>query len=237
MTSQPKPPRIKFCGFTRQQDLADAIDLEVDAIGLNFYPKSKRYVEPAMAKRLSSLIQGCCMRVGIFVDATPEQIDRVLSVCPLDAIQLHGQESVEWLMEFENSTYWPGLPILKALAYRGPLDDPDWTSWVQECSNEHSSVIGMLVDAYDPIEKGGTGKRANWGLLRPRPLSFLKADGSSAPLLLAGGLNPSNLAEALDLVEPCGIDVASGIESSPGIKDPVKMKSMVQAVRNYATSR
>jgi phosphoribosylanthranilate isomerase len=69
------------------------------------------------------------MRVGIFVDATPEQIDRVLSVCPLDAIQLHGQESVEWLMEFENSTYWPGLPILKALAYRGPLDDPDcWHS-------------------------------------------------------------------------------------------------------------
>lgn len=101
----------------------------------------------------------------------------------------------------------------------------------------HSSVIGMLVDAYDPIEKGGTGKRANWGLLRPRPLSFLQADGSSVPLLLAGGLDPSNLAEALELVEPSGIDVASGIESSPGIKDPVKMKSMVQAVRNYATSR
>jgi phosphoribosylanthranilate isomerase len=161
----------------------------------------------------------------------------VLSVCPLDAIQLHGQETLEWLLEFENSTYWPGLPILKALAYRGVMDDPNWTNWVQAISWEHSSVIGMLVDAYDPIEKGGTGKRANWGLLRPRPVSFLTADGKSAPLLLAGGLDSSNVTEALEFVDPTGIDVASGIESSPGIKDPVKMRSMIQAVRNYDNSR
>jgi phosphoribosylanthranilate isomerase len=237
MKSKPKAPRIKFCGFTREQDLAEAIDLEVDAIGLNFYAKSQRYVEPMVAKRLSSLVQGSCMRVGIFVDSTPEQIASVLSVCPLDAIQLHGQETLEWLLEFENSTYWPGLPILKALAYRGVMDDPNWTNWVQAISWEHSSVIGMLVDAYDPIEKGGTGKRANWGLLRPRPVSFLTADGNSAPLLLAGGLDSSNVTEALEFVDPTGIDVASGIESSPGIKDPVKMRSMIQAVRNYDNSR
>jgi len=119
-----KLPRLKFCGFTRQEDVAQALELQIDAIGLNFYPKSKRYIEPQAARKLSLIAQGACLRVGIFVDATPEQIDQVLSVCPLDAIQLHGSETIDWLGQYQQSSYWPSLPILKALAYRGAIDDP-----------------------------------------------------------------------------------------------------------------
>ena len=232
-----KLPRLKFCGFTREQDVAHAVELQVDAIGLNFYPKGKRYVEPRDAKRLSALAQGVCMRVGIFVDATFEQIEDVLHECPLDAIQLHGSETLEWLLEFESSPQWPGLPVLKALPYRGDADDELWREWVAEQALEHSSVIGLLVDAYDPVEKGGTGKRANWGLLSPRPASFLRSDGGSVPLLLAGGLDSQNVIDALRTVRPAGVDLASGIEVSPGIKDPIKMSAVVQAVRDFDASR
>lgn len=232
-----KLPRLKFCGFTREQDVAKAVELQVDAIGLNFYPKSKRFIKPRQAKRLSEIVVGVCARVGIFVDPTFEQIDDVLSECTLDAIQLHGNESLEWMLEFESSPQWPGLPILKALPYRGAIDDAIWGEWVQEQSLKYSSLIGMLVDAYDPIDKGGTGKRANWGLLNPRPGSFLKSQGNAVPLLLAGGLDCENVIEALRTVEPWGVDLASGIEVSPGIKDPVKMQKMSELVREYYSSR
>lgn len=232
-----KAPRLKFCGFTREQDVETALELRVDAIGLNFYPKSKRYVEPEVAKRLSAIAAGGSMRVGIFVDPTMEQIDRVLDECPLDAIQLHGNETIDWLLEYESSPEWPGLPILKALPYRGPVDDATWRAWVQEASLVYSSVIGLLVDAYDAVEKGGTGKRANWDLLRPRPPSFTAKDGRIPPLILAGGLDSENVIEAMKTVEPSGVDVASGIEASPGIKDPIKMRRMSELVRAHCFSR
>jgi len=232
-----KLPRLKFCGFTRAEDVASAIEMRVDAIGLNFYPHSKRYVEPRVAKEFSDLACGVCMRVGVFVDATPEEIDRVVSVCALDAIQLHGQESAQWLEEYENSRYWPGLPILRALPYRGPIDDAPWRSWVANYLRPHSSLMGLLVDAYDPIHKGGTGKRVNWGLLRPRPQSMLIDGDRSIGLLLAGGLNPENISEALEMVDPAGVDLASGIEVSPGVKDVAKMAQVVRAVGLYYASR
>ncbi|MEK0424886.1 MAG: N-(5-phosphoribosyl)anthranilate isomerase [Planctomycetota bacterium] len=232
-----KPPQLKFCGFTRQEDVAQAVELRVDAIGLNFYPKSKRYVAPSTARTISKIAEGISMRVGIFVDPTIEQIDQVLDECPLDAIQLHGNETIDWLLEYESAPEWPGLPILKALPYRGPIDDVIWSTWAQECSLGYSPVIGLLVDAYDPVEKGGTGKRANWDLLRPRPGSFLAADGKSAPLILAGGLDAENVIQALQIVEPIGVDLASGIEVSPGVKDPIKMRRMSERVREYYLSR
>lgn len=232
-----KLPRLKFCGFTRQEDVAQALELQIDAIGLNFYPKSKRYIEPQAARKLSLIAQGACLRVGIFVDATPEQIDQVLSVCPLDAIQLHGSETIDWLGQYQQSSYWPSLPILKALAYRGAIDDRVWEAWVAEYCTPGSPLIGMLVDAYDPQEKGGTGRRANWGLLSPRPKCMLGPETQSVALLLAGGLDSQNVQEALELVKPDGIDLASGIESSPGIKDASKMRSIVHAVRNHYALR
>ena len=232
-----KLPRLKFCGFTREQDVLEAIGLQVDAIGLNFYPRSKRYVSPGVAKRLSMVARGHCSRVGIFVDASPEQIQDVVSECPLDAIQLHGDETIEWLTEYENSRHWTGLPILKALAYRGSIDDGLWGQWVSKSMQANCSVIGLLVDAYDPVEKGGTGKRVNWGLLSPRPASFVGVGGRDAQFLLAGGLDSNNIYEALRMVEPYGIDVASGIEDSPGVKDPAKMRAIVTAVRDHYASR
>jgi phosphoribosylanthranilate isomerase len=232
-----KLPQLKFCGFTRQEDVALAVELRVDAIGLNFYPKSKRYVQPQVARRISAIAEGVSMRVGIFVDPTIEQIDQVLDECPLDAIQLHGNETIEWMLEYQSDPLWPCLPILKALAYRGPIDDTIWSDWVQECMLGYSPVMGLLVDAYDPVEKGGTGKRANWDLLSPRPTSFLTADGKTAPLVLAGGLDTENVIQALKLVEPMGVDVASGIEASPGIKDPIKMRRMSELVREHYLSR
>jgi len=230
-------PRLEFCGFTREEDIARCIELNVDAIGLNFYQSSKRYVQPQHAKLLSRLADGHCMRVGVFVDATPQQIDQVLGVCPLDAIQLHGAETPQWLSEYEQSAYWPRLPILKALSYRGSIDDSMWRAWVSKHKEPESLLIGFLVDAYDPIQKGGTGKLANWGLLSPRPSCMLDPEGGNVPLLLAGGLDLQNVIDGLERVNPLGIDLASGIEVSPGIKDPHKMESVVRAVRNYDAAR
>lgn len=258
-------PEMKFCGFTRTEDIRAALDLGVRSIGINFYSKSKRYVEPAVAVRLlepfiaprplgaspTELSSSSSIRfptpcfIGVFVDATPEEVLGTVRQCSLDGIQLHGDEDPSWIDRVRRLAGWIDVPILRALPYRGSIDDALIQEWSTLVYSDSSPVCGLLIDAYDPIHKGGTGKRVAWELLMPRPASFLPrlvedapkgivgsvADRLGVPFLLAGGLTSENVIAAMKMAMPVGVDVASGIESEPGIKDLGKMKSFIQAYR------
>lgn len=248
-------PEIKFCGFTRKEDIRLALDLGVRTLGINFYPKSKRYVNPTDAVRLlapflqdrgvgDSSTSSACF-IGVFVDASPEEVLATVQQCSLHGIQLHGDEDPSWIDRARQLDGWVDVPIWRALPYRGSIDDALIVEWSDLVYADASPVSGLLIDAYDPIHKGGTGKRVAWELLTPRPASFLSrpvADAEAGPVgngvdclgvpfLLAGGLTPQNVNVAMKIVQPVGVDVASGIESEPGIKDLGKMKSFIQAYR------
>lgn len=248
-------PEIKFCGFTRQEDIRVALELGVRTLGINFYQKSKRYVNPTDAVRLlepflrargvgeSSTASACF--IGVFVDASPEEVLATVQQCSLHGIQLHGNEDPSWVDRIRQLDGWVDVPIWRALPYRGSIDDALIVDWSELVYAEASPVSGLLIDAYDPIHKGGTGKRVAWELLIPRPVSFFprRVTGASAessagivdslgvPFLLAGGLTPENVTQALNMVMPVGVDVASGIESEPGVKDKTKMQQFVRAYR------
>lgn len=250
-------PRLKFCGFTRSEDVLAALDAGAEAIGLNFYSASKRFVSLAVAESLSKVAHGHALRVGVFVNATPEEVESVVLRCGLDAIQLHGDEPVSWLERAHRLAGLQKIPVLRALPYRGVIDDAAVREWSKSGAGEGSQVMGLLIDAYDPIERGGTGKTAQWDLLYPRPNSFygegqpstdrsgcrvpigLEIDATTEPqqrpipILLAGGIRPDNLQRALQTAQPDGIDMASGIETAPGIKDHQAMMYIGQMVEQH----
>jgi phosphoribosylanthranilate isomerase len=208
---------------------------------LNFVPASKRYVSLRLAAELSRAAAGRIQRIGVFVNATPQHVADVLHVCELDAIQLHGDEPVEWLHQAQQFEGLRDLPVLRSLPYRGVDDDAMIAAWSDQVFDPGSPVCAILIDAFDPTTRGGTGKTARWDLLSPRPHSFcLPATDSRftsktppAPLILAGGLQPSNIATACEIAKPDGVDVASGIETVPGIKDRDAMLAMAESVRRY----
>lgn len=209
-------PRLKFCGFTRLEDLEDALRLGIDAVGLNFYPKSPRCLSHERAAMLAARAKGVALRVGVFVDEDPQAIARLVADDLIDVVQLHGDEDLEYLNRFRSFRELADIPILRAVSWRGeefPEDEARVRLWASQ-----SGVFGFLVDAHDPVQRGGTGKRARWDLLSPRPEAF-----GAFPYLLAGGITPENAEQAIRLVQPDGLDLASGIELEPGIKDSTKM--------------
>ncbi|XZE21233.1 phosphoribosylanthranilate isomerase [Pirellulaceae bacterium SH449] len=223
-------PKIKFCGFTRHEDLEVACELGVDAVGLNFYERSPRYVDIKQGRELSKIAEGRTTRVGVFVNATPVEVASVVESCELDVVQLHGDETLDWLEEARELPRLASFPILRALSWRGeshPEDEEIASSW-----SSNPQVMGLLVDAHDPVQRGGTGKVARWDLLSPRPAPL-----RGKAFWLAGGLTPANVQTALDLVLPDGIDLASGIEISPGIKSPELMRRFCEAIRSWSADR
>lgn len=239
-------PRLKFCGLTREVDVKSAMESGACAIGLNFVATSKRLIDLKVASHLSQIAAGKILRVGVFVNTEPHQVAEILRVCSLDAIQLHGDEGIEWVDRAQSHPELAKLPIFKALPYRGGGDDPAVERWSREAKDPRSPVAAILVDAYDPVERGGTGKIVRWDLLDPRPASFfvtkpsqgeitdkIITENSSAPLILAGGINRHNVSEACERAKPEGIDVASGIEIAPGIKDREAMFSIAEQVHAH----
>ncbi len=230
MATATRLPKIKFCGLTRSEDVRAAIAHGADAIGLNFYPPSPRYVTPETARGLAEIgaqrdaMGSPLLRVGVFVNASPFEVDQVLSVCPLDCIQLHGDETPDWLTESRAFPSMQSIAFIKALPWRDCEEDRErvisWTSMADD------RFLGFLVDVYDPIQRGGTGKTARWDLLVPRPQEF-----QSLPVLLAGGLTTENIGQAIAIAKPDGVDVASGIEIRPGVKDPLKMRAIGDIAR------
>jgi phosphoribosylanthranilate isomerase len=201
--------RIKICGITRQQD-ADAVVLAgADALGLNFVEHSPRRVSPASARAVSRQVRGALTRVGVFADPEPDLVASVLEVVELDALQFHGGESGRFCESF-------GMPFMKAIRVREPLDMP-------ALATEYANACALLLDAYVAGVAGGTGHGFDWNLW-PR--------ASDLPLVLAGGLTPDNVADAVTRLRPWGVDVAGGVEGiRKSEKDPARIREFVAEVK------
>ena len=172
---------------------------------------------------MSQIAAGRVLRVGVFVNASPSEVDAVLAICPLDCVQLHGDETPQWIDEASQLPRFDAVTYIKAVAWRGQDEDVEFVSnWTAE---PNPKLLGLLVDAFDPIQRGGTGKTARWDLLFPRHAAFRKV-----PILLAGGLTSENVAQAIEIARPDGVDLASGIETHPGIKDHSKMQAIADVV-------
>ncbi len=199
--------RVKICGITRPEDGLRAASLGADAIGLVFYTKSPRAVDVAQAQAILATLPAFVTTVGLFVDAPPEDVNAVLDALPLDLLQFHGNEPPAYCRAFRR-------PYLKALAMRPGCD-------LAAAAEEYADARALLVDAYHPEVPGGTGMRFDWDRLPAR---------LSRPLVLAGGLDPNNIADAIRTVRPWGVDVSSGVEAAKGIKSIEKMAAFMRGI-------
>ncbi len=200
--------RVKICGITRVEDALCAVQHGADAIGLVFYPPSPRNVSVAQAIEIVQKIPAFVSVVGLFVNADINDIKKVLSNVSLDLLQFHGDETPEDCNQF-------GLPYLKAIRVK-----PD-TNLLQ-CAQDFEDAKALLLDTYTEGIAGGTGQVFDWNLI---PKSLTK------PVILAGGLNAHNVAQAIKQVKPYAVDVSGGVEVSKGIKDAVKVIDFMSEVR------
>jgi phosphoribosylanthranilate isomerase len=208
----PTRPSLKVCGVTRPDDARELARLEVEALGVNFWPKSKRYVAPADAGWLREL-EGRILRVGVFVNPDLEAARQLVRDGLLDVIQLHGDESPE----FARPLAALGIPFLKAIGVKTAAD---------LARADDYGAAGVLLDAHAPGVYGGTGETFDWSVA-----SAFRESHPSLPVILAGGIVPENARAALLAVRPAALDVASGSESAPGIKDFAKVAALLEAVR------
>ena len=209
-----KRTRVKICGLTRPEDVDAAVAAGVDAVGLVFHPASPRAVTAEQAAILCERLPPFVAAVGLFVDATESQIRAVLDRVPLDLLQFHGDEPPGDCGRF-------GRRWIKALRMRPGLD-------LVAQARTYRGAAGLLLDAFDPVLAGGTGRTFDWGRIPPH---------LELPIVLAGGLRPDNVAEAIRRVRPFAVDVSGGVESAKGIKDPVKISAFLSGVRDGDSTR
>jgi phosphoribosylanthranilate isomerase len=201
--------RVKCCGMTRVEDALLAAQLGADAIGVVLTARSKRQVSLAQAKTIVDAMPPFVTTVALCMDDEADFVRAVIETVRPSLLQFHGAESDDWCAQFDH-------PYLKAIAMgEGASALPQLRAYPR--------AAGLLLDGHGLGEPGGSGKSFDWSLM-PRDVR--------QPLILAGGLTPVNVAEAIRIARPWAVDVASGIESSPGIKDPTKMRDFVAAVRS-----
>ena len=203
--------KIKICGITNADDAAIAWEAGADALGFVMYRKSPRFVEPAVVKAIVAGLSPFVLPIGVFVNEAPERVRALMDDCGLALAQLHGDESALYCQQL-------GRPVLKALR----LKDRGTFLALAEFQGR-ANVRGFLIDAFSDHAYGGTGQTVDWTLAQEAARSM--------PIILAGGLSPMNVAEAIARVRPYGVDVSSGVEQSPGKKDPDKVKALIQAAR------
>lgn len=200
-------PRIKICGLTRAEDVQAAVAAGVDAIGLVFYPDSPRHVSIEQAAALCRHVPPFVTIVGLFVNASRAEVHRVVEAVPLNLLQFHGDETVDQCEGF-------GLPYLRVARVRPGVD-------LLEFASQYPSARALLLDTWTPAY-GGSGESFDWSLV---------PTACPLPVILSGGLNPDNVANAIRQVRPAAVDVSSGVESAKGIKDAAKIRAFVSAVR------
>lgn len=200
--------RVKICGITRAEDALAAAAAGADAIGLVFYAPSPRAVTVAQARAICQLLPPFVNKVGLFVDADAGTVDAVLRDVPLDLLQFHGDEPGEFCARFAR-------PYMKALRMREGVD-------VAAVLDHYAEARALLLDAYHPLLKGGTGAVFDWRVIPA---------AARARIVLAGGLNENNVADAIAQVRPYAVDVSGGVESAPGIKDTRRINAFMTAVR------
>ena len=200
--------RIKFCGITRLEDAERAVSLGVDALGFVFHPSSPRFVEPAIAAGIVRRLPAFVTAVGLFVDAPLEQVRETLRSSGIPLAQFHGDEPPDYCAAY-------GQAYVKAVRVRNE-------STITSAASDYAGAAALLLDTWHPQLAGGTGQVFDWRLVPA---------ACSRPLVLAGGLASDNVAAAIALVRPYGVDVSGGIEQSKGIKDPARMRAFVAEVR------
>jgi len=202
--------RVKICGITSAADAQAAIEAGANLIGFNFYPKSPRHISEDQAAEIRSQLPKKVKAVGIFVNRLPADVITLRGSVRLDAVQLHGDESPEMVAEIA-----PVMPVIKA--FRVEPEFPITTL------DEYSQAFAFLFDAAHTDQYGGTGRTTDWDVARRASLKHR--------IILAGGLKVENVAAAVRIVRPYGIDVASGVESSPGKKDHELLREFIKEVR------
>jgi phosphoribosylanthranilate isomerase len=200
--------RIKCCGMTRVEDALLAAQLGADAIGVVMTAHSKRQVSPKQARTIVDAMLPFVTTVALCMDDDAGFVQEIIDTVRPSLLQFHGSESDEWCKQF-------GHPYLKAIAMG------EGAAALYQL-RDHPYAAGLLLDGHGLGEAGGSGKAFDWSLM-PRDLK--------QPLILAGGLTPGNVAEAIRVARPWAVDVSSGVESAPGIKDPVKLRDFIAAVR------
>lgn len=202
-------PFVKICGITRTGDADAAVALGANALGFVFWPSSPRFVDPYRARQIVARVPAFVTPVGVFVNQPIEYVNAVASLVGLAAVQLHGDEHPETARRLRR-------PVVKALSGGAILEDAD--RWPVETV--------LLIDAHDPARRGGTGRTADW--------SAAAQLAGRRRVILSGGLHAGNIAEALGAVRPFGVDVSSGVEAAPGIKDHDRLAAFFAQLRGAA---
>lgn len=198
--------RVKICGITRLADALDAISLGADALGFVFYAPSPRAVGIAVARQIAHAVPPFVSTVGLFVDADPAYVREVLAHVPLSLLQFHGDEDADYCQQFDR-------PWIKALRMQPGID-------IRQKIAQYPQASAILLDAWHPQLKGGTGETFDW---RYWPTT-------DKPLILAGGLTPENVTEAIHLTKPYAVDVSGGVEASKGIKQFTLLQAFMAGV-------
>jgi phosphoribosylanthranilate isomerase len=200
---------VKICGIRREEDARLAADLGAWAVGFVFWPGSPRFIDPYRARAVAASLPAWVVPVGVFVNQPPEYVSAVACLVRLGAVQLHGDERPEEYRQIRHR-------IIKSVPV-GSDFDPLTLDAI-------SPSVTVLLDAHDPVRRGGTGRVIDW--------TAAAAAACRRKVLLSGGLTPDNAAEAVARVRPHGIDVSSGVESAPGVKDAAKLRALFGALRD-----
>jgi phosphoribosylanthranilate isomerase len=200
---------VKICGITRAQDARAAVRFGAHALGFVFYAGSPRNIGAERAAELVKELPPFVTTVGLFVNPAASEVKSVLKRVRLDLLQFHGDEPPDFCTQFST-------PYIKALRVKAGVD-------LLQYAQRYATARGLLLDAFIEGTHGGTGAVFDWTLI-PRDLPL--------PVILSGGLNPANVAAAIRAVAPCAVDVSSGVEASPGIKDPQKIAAFMKEVRS-----
>jgi phosphoribosylanthranilate isomerase len=203
--------KIKICGITNLKDALEAVELGVDALGFVFFNESPRYIEPKKAREIINLLPSFVLRVGLFVNASREEVLSAIIQSRVNLLQFHGDEDEKFCNQFN-------LPYIKAISFQ------EGVNLIEYCKLFNTSSA-ILIDTYSKSMRGGTGETFNWDLI-PKPLPL--------PLIIAGGLDSVNVSSLINSVNPYGVDVSGGVELDKGIKDHNMMKNFILGVNNAA---
>jgi phosphoribosylanthranilate isomerase len=202
---------VKICGITSMQDAEAAVEAGAAALGFVFWPKSPRFIDPHRARVIVSSLPPFVVPVGVFVNQPAAHVRGVAALARLGAVQLHGDEDVLYVAAMDS-------PVIKAVSIEREDDADRIDIWPRRTT--------LLLDVHDPLHRGGTGRTIDW--------SAAAQIAARRRTLLAGGLTPDNVAEAVALVQPFGVDVSSGVERSPGVKDHARIRALFDALRGAA---
>jgi phosphoribosylanthranilate isomerase len=211
--------RIKICGITNIGDAMEAAEAGADALGLNFYPGSIRHITVQRAEELCRHLPSEIIRVGLFVNAPVRQMLELADQLRLDWLQLHGDEPPQYIAQLAPHR------VLRAFRQKEPGFRHE-TAYLEACRHQAVLPAAVLIDAYHSGAYGGTGKTVNW-----ISVPDFKVQVAPLPVVLAGGLRPDNVADAIRIVQPAAVDTASGVEIEPGRKDARLVRAFVEAAR------